>query len=581
MPVLDLSTIAEDFNENPYPHYARLREIAPIHRVKAVDGQEVWLVVGHDEARQALTHPDVSKNWLTSGLYTDREKTDASANMMRADPPHHTRLRRLVSRSFAPGRIETLRPRIQQIVDGLLDDMAALPERRADLIDAFARPLPMTVICELLGIPEDARGPFHDWVTEIVSPTGVEAENTALRAMTAYLAELTDAKLAAPGDDLLSDWTTSRGEDGDRLSRQELVAMAFLMMIGGHETTVHLISNAMRALFAHPDQLAALRADLDGLTDGAVEEALRYDGPVETATFRFARADLEIGGALIEAGSPVLVSSPEPTGTPTASRVPTPSTSAAPDAAATSPSATASTTASAPPGPTGGPHRDPLDPGALPRPGRGADRARVGARHPGPRHPEPPGALVVGRAPAMPRGSQVRQLLQPHPAPLPPGQLTGLRDPERGERLAPVTRIGALAAHQSHEGRQLRLVRGGEPFQEARPRLARRGRAVRLRRGDRRTVVQPRGDLVPLPGELHPHVVPGAVATGAGTADQRPVVQGEDGHRRVDVTGFPEHGRPRVRPGRVHLRHLVPGDPADHVEVVHQAVPVQPPEPAR
>lgn len=304
MPVLDLSTIAEDFNENPYPHYARLREIAPIHRVKAVDGQEVWLVVGHDEARQALTHPDVSKNWLTSGLYTDREKTDASANMMRADPPHHTRLRRLVSRSFAPGRIETLRPRIQQIVDGLLDDMAALPERRADLLDAFARPLPMTVICELLGIPEDARGPFHDWVTEIVSPTGVEAENTALRAMTAYLAELTDAKLAAPGDDLLSDWTTSRGEDGDRLSRQELVAMAFLMMIGGHETTVHLISNAMRALFAHPDQLAALRADLDGLTDGAVEEALRYDGPVETATFRFARADLEIGGALIEAARP-------------------------------------------------------------------------------------------------------------------------------------------------------------------------------------------------------------------------------------------------------------------------------------
>ncbi|MFD5933335.1 MULTISPECIES: cytochrome P450 [unclassified Streptomyces] len=308
MPVLDLSTIAEDFNENPYPHYARLREIAPVHRVKAVDGQEVWLVVGHDEARQALTHPEVSKNWLTSGLYTDREKTDASANMMRADPPHHTRLRRLVSRSFAPGRIETLRPRIQQIVDGLLDDMAALPERRADLIDAFARPLPMTVICELLGIPEDARGPFHEWVTEIVSPTGVEAENTALRAMTAYLADLADAKLAEPGDDLLSDWTTSRGADGDRLSRQELVAMAFLMMIGGHETTVHLISNAMRALFAHPEQLAALRADLDGLTDSAVEEALRYDGPVETATFRFARADLEIGGALIEAGSPVLVS---------------------------------------------------------------------------------------------------------------------------------------------------------------------------------------------------------------------------------------------------------------------------------
>ncbi|MFD9306564.1 cytochrome P450 [Streptomyces sp. NPDC060048] len=308
MPVLDLSTIAEDFNENPYPHYARLREDGPVHRVKAADGQEVWLIVGHQEARQALTHPGVSKNWLTSGLYTDREQTEASANMLRADPPHHTRLRRLVSRSFAPGRIESLRPRVQEIVDGLLDAMRALPERRADLIEAFAQPLPMTVICDLLGVPAADRDAFHAWITGVVSPTGVESENAAQRAMTAYMAELVDAKTAEPGDDLLSDWVTSRGEGGDRLSRQELVAMAFLLMVGGHETTVHLISNGIRALLAHPDQLAALRADPDALIDGAVEEILRYDGPVETATFRYASTDLEIGGTFIEAGSPVLVS---------------------------------------------------------------------------------------------------------------------------------------------------------------------------------------------------------------------------------------------------------------------------------
>lgn len=307
MPVLDLSTIAEDFNENPYPHYARMRAEGPVHRVKAADGQEVWLIVGHQEARQALTHPAVSKNWLTSGLYTDREQTEASANMMRADPPDHTRLRRHVARSFAPGRIEGLRPRIQEIVDGLLDGMEALPERRADLIDAFAQPLPMTVICELLGVPEADRGAFHGWITEMVSPTGVEAENAAVRAMTAYTAELVDAKIARPGEDLLSDWVTSRGDDGDRLSRQELVAMAVLMMVGGHETTVHLISNGMRALLTHPGQLAALRADPGGLIDGAVEEILRYDGPVETATFRFAGTDLEIGDTFIEAGSAVLV----------------------------------------------------------------------------------------------------------------------------------------------------------------------------------------------------------------------------------------------------------------------------------
>lgn len=205
MPVLDLSAIAEDFNEKPYPHYARLCAQGPVHRVKTADGQEVWLIVGHQEARQALTHPAVFKNWLTAGLYTDREQTEASANMMRVDPPHHTRLRRLVAGSFAPGRIETLRPRIQEIVDRLLDGMDALPERRADLIGAFARPLPVTVICELLGV-------------------------------------------------------TSREDGGDRLSRRELVAMAVVMMVGGHETTTHLVSNGMRALLTHPDQLAALSA---------------------------------------------------------------------------------------------------------------------------------------------------------------------------------------------------------------------------------------------------------------------------------------------------------------------------------
>ncbi|MFE9560881.1 cytochrome P450 [Streptomyces sp. NPDC006487] len=307
MPVLDLSSIAEDFNENPYPHYARLRAEGPVHRVKAADGQEVWLIVGHQEARQVLTHPAVSKNWLTSGLYADRERTEASANMMRADPPDHTRLRRLVAGSFVPGRIEMLRPRIQEIVDGLLDGMEALPERRADLIEAFAQPLPMTVICELLGVAEADRGAFRGWITEMVSPTGVESENAAVRAMTAYTAGLVDAKIADPGEDLLSDWVTSRGDGGDRLSRRELVAMAALMMVGGHETTVHLVSNGMRALLAHPDQLAALRADPDGLIGAAVEEILRYDGPVETATFRFAASDLEIGDTFIEAGSGILV----------------------------------------------------------------------------------------------------------------------------------------------------------------------------------------------------------------------------------------------------------------------------------
>ncbi|MBT2481152.1 cytochrome P450 [Streptomyces sp. ISL-94] len=307
MPVLDLGNLADDFNENPYPHYARLRESGPVHRVKTADGEEIWLIVGHDEARQALAHPDVSKNWQSAGLYADRTTTTLSTNMLRSDPPHHTRLRRLVAREFTSRRVEALRPRVQQVTDELLDAMAAAPDRRADLIRSFAVPLPMTVICELLGVPDLERGSFRQWSTEIVAPTGKEAETAALRAMSGYLAELTDAKRHSPGEDLLSALIRTRDEDGDRLSPEELVGMAFLLLVAGHETTVNLIGNGVRALLAHPDQLAALRADPDGLIDGAVEEMLRYDGPLESATFRFARADLEIGGTCIEAGSAVLV----------------------------------------------------------------------------------------------------------------------------------------------------------------------------------------------------------------------------------------------------------------------------------
>ncbi|MFC9297603.1 cytochrome P450 [Streptomyces sp. NPDC057011] len=308
MPVLDLSSLADDFNENPYPHYARLRESGPVHRVKTADGEEIWLIVGHDEARQALAHPHVAKNWQIAGLYADRTTTSLSTNMLRSDPPHHTRLRRLVAREFTARRIEDLRPRVQQVTDDLLDAMAAAPGRHADLISSFAVPLPMTVICELLGVPDLERGRFRRWSTEIVAPTGKEAEAAALRAMSAYLAELTDAKRANPGEDLLSALIRTRDEDGDRLSPEELVGMAFLLLVAGHETTVNLIGNGVRALLDHPDQLAALRADPDGLIDGAVEEMLRYDGPLESATFRFANDDLEIGDTFIEAGSAVLVS---------------------------------------------------------------------------------------------------------------------------------------------------------------------------------------------------------------------------------------------------------------------------------
>uniref|UniRef100_A0AAU2JZU9 Cytochrome P450 n=1 Tax=Streptomyces sp. NBC_00049 TaxID=2903617 RepID=A0AAU2JZU9_9ACTN len=317
MPLVDLGAYAEEFDADPYPFYAALREAGPVHRAM-IGGDLSWLVVGHDEARQALNHPALSKDWLGSDLF-DSTAHAANVNMLETDPPHHTRLRRLVAREFTPRRVEALRPRVQQVTDELLDAMAARPDRRADLIRAFAAPLPMTVICELLGVPDLDQERFRFWSAEIVTPLNpVGPDPRALERMTAYLRELVEAKAKDPGEDLLSalirtlpqepaDAAGPQVADGDRLSPDELIGMAFLLLVAGHETTVNLIGNGVRALLAHPGQLAALRADPDGLIDGAVEEMLRYDGPVQHATYRFARTDLEISGTRIEAGSSVLV----------------------------------------------------------------------------------------------------------------------------------------------------------------------------------------------------------------------------------------------------------------------------------
>ncbi|WP_411103958.1 cytochrome P450 family protein [Streptomyces sp. cmx-4-9] len=313
MPLVDLSAHSEEFDADPYPFYAALRSAGPVHRL-AVDGDRSWLVVGHEEARQALNHPALAKNWLGSDLYGSgvpygsAQAAAAHTNMLEADPPHHTRLRRLVAREFTARRVEALRPRVQQVTDGLLDAMAARPERRGDLVRDLAVPLPLTVICELLGVPDLDSARFRYWSQEVVAPVdraGPDAR--VMEQLTAYLFELVAAKAADPGEDLLSALIRTRDEDGDQLSPDELIGMAFLLLVAGHETTVNLIGNGVRALLEHPEQLAALRADPEALIDGAVEEMLRYDGPVQHATYRFAVADLELGGVRVPAGSSVLV----------------------------------------------------------------------------------------------------------------------------------------------------------------------------------------------------------------------------------------------------------------------------------
>ncbi|GGT13095.1 MULTISPECIES: cytochrome P450 family protein [Streptomyces] len=308
MPQPDISGNAPDFQADPYSFYAALRARGPVHRIAASSDayEPAWIVVGHEEARQALTHPGLAKDWRER--LPDVPHTAANLNMLESDPPQHTRLRRLVAREFTARRVEALRPRVREITDGLLDAMAARPQRSADLVQALAYPLPMTVICELLGVPGLDRERFGHWSKAVVSPPSGAPDTAAHRQLGLYLGELVEAKAKEPGEDLLSALIRTRDEDGDSLSPDELIGMAFLLLVAGHETTVNLICNGVRALLAHPAQLAALRADPDGLLDGAVEEMLRHEGPVQNATYRHAREDVEIGATLIPAGSTVVVS---------------------------------------------------------------------------------------------------------------------------------------------------------------------------------------------------------------------------------------------------------------------------------
>ncbi|MBO1414067.1 cytochrome P450 [Streptomyces sp. FH025] len=307
-----LASLSPDFVADPYIAYARLRERGPVHEVVTPDRGRVWLVVGYEAAREAFSSPKLSRDWQREWRQTGWSPPYAlnmlgTTNMLLSDPPHHTRLRKLVSREFTARRVETMRERVQEITDELLDRMTADGARRADLIDAFASPLPMIVICELLGVPGLDRNAFHAWSNETLAPTSPEAEKEAYEQIMPYLMGLIAAKRESPGEDLLSALVHTVDEGGDTLTEDELVSLAFLMLVAGHETTVNTIGNAVRALLAHPEQMAAVRADPAGLAAGLVEETLRYDGPVETTTPRIALEETEIGGVRVPRGAIVLI----------------------------------------------------------------------------------------------------------------------------------------------------------------------------------------------------------------------------------------------------------------------------------
>jgi cytochrome P450 len=302
--------------DDPYPLFARVRELGALHEVTLVDGHDAWLVARHDEAKALLNDPRLSKD-LQAALASSEgivaeglPGPDFARHMLVVDPPDHTRLRRLVSAAFSIRRIEGLRPHVQSIIDDLLDGIAAQgPDARVDLVASFAFPLPFTVICELLGVPEPDRAPFGQALGALSMPTSTPAEYERAKegseAVVRLLTQLVETKQADPGDDLVSALINTR--DGtDCLDQRELLSTILQLIIAGHDTTTSLIGNSVVALLRHPDQLAVLRANPDAIA-GAVEELLRYDSPVPHATFRYATEPVEIAGVTIPAGAQVII----------------------------------------------------------------------------------------------------------------------------------------------------------------------------------------------------------------------------------------------------------------------------------
>jgi cytochrome P450 len=289
----------ESFQADPHPVYAQWRQAEPVRRVTMGNGGAAWLVTRYEDARQALTDPRLVKQ-TAFGVPQDAIGAALSRHMLAADPPDHTRLRRLVSAAFTARRIELLRPRIEEVTDELLDAMAA--RDRVDFLDAFAFPLPIQVICELLGVPSEDRDRFREWSTALVDG---QAPAEARRGITEYIRTLIGQRRTDPGEDLISGLIAVR-DDEDRLSEDELTSMVFLLLIAGHETTVNLIGNGTYLLLSERERWERLRAERE-LLPSAIEEFLRFEGPVETATFRYAAEDLEIGGQPIAAGDPVFV----------------------------------------------------------------------------------------------------------------------------------------------------------------------------------------------------------------------------------------------------------------------------------
>jgi cytochrome P450 len=300
--------------DDPFGHFAEARSRCPVQKVRLADGHPAWVVLGYDAARRALNEPGISKDMLAALQQAGDVVAEGlpgpefARHMLNVDPPDHTRLRRLVSRAFVPGRIAALEPAVRAIADRLLDELdAAGPGAAVDLIEGYAYPLPFGVIGELLGIPAADRPRLHAWFQVLLTGWAGDPPPEVVQAsdgIVAYLRALADVKRQSPADDLVS--VLVAATEGDALTTQELLSSLFQLIVAGHDTTASLIGNGVVALLDHPAQLQALLAD-PGRLPVAIDELIRFTAPVPHATFRMTAEPVTLDGVQIPVREQVLV----------------------------------------------------------------------------------------------------------------------------------------------------------------------------------------------------------------------------------------------------------------------------------
>ncbi|MCT1403120.1 cytochrome P450 [Paenibacillus sp. p3-SID867] len=294
----------KEFTHNPYPVYEKLRQSDPILNLQFPDGRFGWLISNYEQAVEALKDGRFSKDVAKA---MGQEQTSVfSTNMLFSDPPDHKRLRGLVQKGFTPQRIADMRGHIQEIADNLLDAVSS--KDTINLIDEYAFKLPIIVISEILGVPTEDQDKFRVWSNSIIGASNHEMNEQVVQHMNEFIAYLKDwfAKVREqPGDDMISQLVIAENQ-GDRLSEQELYGVVTLMIIAGHETTVNLIGNGVLALLEHPEQRKLLQEQPE-LIHGAIEEMLRYNGPVEFSTSRWAAEDMDFQGVHMKKGDLVVI----------------------------------------------------------------------------------------------------------------------------------------------------------------------------------------------------------------------------------------------------------------------------------